>query len=154
VRRSEVRILSAPPESPREPALGSWRPTTLTLAGQLSLLLDRIGYRAMLCESRAENMEQKLENLGELTDIAGGFHSAREFLDHAALATNRERDGDDDMVSLMTLHKATGSQGRHIDSTFEPAATLLTSASRLSRLSREKSTRSGVSNPRARRPLQ
>ena len=45
----------------------------------------------MLRESRAENMEQKLENLGELIDIAGGFHSAREFLDHAALATNRER---------------------------------------------------------------
>ena len=58
---------------------------TLTLADQLSLLLDRTGYRAMLRESRAENMEQKLENLGELIDIAGGFHSAREFLDHAAL---------------------------------------------------------------------
>ena len=57
--------------------------TTLTLADQLSLLLDRTGYRAMLRESRAENMEQKLENLGELIDIAGGFHSAREFLDHA-----------------------------------------------------------------------
>ena len=40
--------------------------TTLTLADQLSLLLDRTGYRAMLRESRAENMEQKLENLGEL----------------------------------------------------------------------------------------
>ena len=65
--------------------------TTLTLADQLSLLLDRTGYRAMLRESRAENVEQKLENLGELIDIAGGFHSAREFLDHAALATNRER---------------------------------------------------------------
>jgi hypothetical protein len=62
----------------------------------------------MLCESRAENMEQKLENLGELIDIAGGFHSAREFLDHAALATNREREGDEDVVSLMTLHKAKG----------------------------------------------
>jgi DNA helicase II / ATP-dependent DNA helicase PcrA len=57
--------------------------TTLTLADQLSLLLDRTGYRAMLRESRAENMEQKLENLGELLDIAGGFHSAREFLDRA-----------------------------------------------------------------------
>ena len=45
--------------------------TTLTLADQLSLLLDRTGYRAMLRESRAENMEQKLENLGELIDIAG-----------------------------------------------------------------------------------
>jgi DNA helicase II / ATP-dependent DNA helicase PcrA len=88
--------------------------TTLTLADQLSLLLDRTGYRAMLRESRAENMEQKLENLGELIDIAGGFHSAREFLDHAALATNRERDGDKDAVSLMTLHKAKGLEFPHV----------------------------------------
>ena len=87
--------------------------TTLTLADQLSLLLDRTGYCAMLRESRAENMEQKLENLGELIDIAGGFHSAREFLDHAALATNRERDGDEDVVSLMTLHKAKGLEFPH-----------------------------------------
>jgi DNA helicase II / ATP-dependent DNA helicase PcrA len=68
----------------------------------------------MLRESRAENMEQKLENLGELLDIAGGFHSAREFLDHAALATNRERDGDEDVVSLMTLHKAKGLEFPHV----------------------------------------
>jgi DNA helicase-2/ATP-dependent DNA helicase PcrA len=51
---------------------------SLTLAGQLSLLLDRTGYRAMLRDSRAENMDQKLENLAELADIAGGFHDARE----------------------------------------------------------------------------
>ena len=47
----------------------------------------------MLRESRAENMEQRLENLGELIDIAGGFYNAREFLDYAALATNREGEG-------------------------------------------------------------
>jgi DNA helicase-2/ATP-dependent DNA helicase PcrA len=88
--------------------------TTLTLADQLSLLLDRTGYRAMLRESRAENMEQRLENLGELLDIAGAFHGAREFLDHAALATNRERGGDEDMVSLMTLHNAKGLEFPHV----------------------------------------
>jgi DNA helicase II / ATP-dependent DNA helicase PcrA len=63
--------------------------TTLTLADQLSLLLDRTGYRAMLRESRAENMEQKLENLGELLDIAGSFHGAREFLDPFAADAHR-----------------------------------------------------------------
>jgi DNA helicase-2/ATP-dependent DNA helicase PcrA len=47
---------------------------SLTLADQLSLLLDRTGYRAMLRDCRAENMEQKLENLAELAGIAGGFH--------------------------------------------------------------------------------
>ena len=61
-------------------------------------------------------MEQKLENFGELVDIAGGFHSAREFLDHAALATNREKDADEDMVSLMTLHKAKGLEFPHVSS--------------------------------------
>jgi len=35
---------------------------TLTLADQLLLLLDRTGYRAMLWNSRAEDMQQKLEN--------------------------------------------------------------------------------------------
>jgi DNA helicase-2/ATP-dependent DNA helicase PcrA len=86
--------------------------TTLTLADQISLLLDRTGYRAMLRDSRAENMEQKLENLGELIGIAGGFHNAREYLDHAALATSRDRD--EDVVSLMTLHKAKGLEFPHV----------------------------------------
>ena len=66
---------------------------SLTLADQLSLLLDRTGYRAMLRMSRAEKMEPKLENLAELVNIAGGFHTARELLDHAALATDRAGQG-------------------------------------------------------------
>ena len=87
---------------------------SLTLADQLSLLLDRTGYRAMLRMSRAENMEQKLENLAELVNIAGGFHTARELLDHAALATDRAGQGDGDTVSLMTLHKAKGLEFPHV----------------------------------------
>ena len=87
---------------------------SLTLADQLSLLLDRTGYREMLRMSRAENMEPKLENLAELVNIAGGFHTARELLDHAALATDRAGQGDGDTVSLMTLHKAKGLEFPHV----------------------------------------
>ena len=49
-----------------------------------------------------------IARVGPASSGPRGFHSAREFLDHAALATNRERDGDEDVVSLMTLHKAEG----------------------------------------------
>ena len=63
------------------------RDTTATLADQLSLLLDRTGYRAMVRDSRAEAMEDRLENLQELLALAGGFHTAQELLDHAALAS-------------------------------------------------------------------
>ena len=87
---------------------------SLTLADQLSLLLDRTGYREMLRISRAENMEPKLENLAEFVNIAGGFHTARELLDHAALATDRAGLGDGDTVSLMTLHKAKGLEFPHV----------------------------------------
>lgn len=79
-----------------------------TLADQLSLLLDMTGYRAMLRESRAETTDGRLENLQELITLAGGFHSARELLDHAALATSGPSEDDHDRVRLMTLHKAKG----------------------------------------------
>jgi DNA helicase-2/ATP-dependent DNA helicase PcrA len=79
-----------------------------TLADQLSLLIDTTGYRRMLRESRAEANEGRLENLQELLQLAGGFHSAREFLDHAALATGGPDDDKAGRVQLMTLHKAKG----------------------------------------------
>lgn len=79
-----------------------------TLADQISLLLEATGYRAMLRESKAETTENRLENLQELIDLAGGFHTARELLDHAALATSRPGEEETDRVRLMTLHKAKG----------------------------------------------
>ena len=45
-----------------------------TLADQLSLLLDATGYRAMLRDSKAEDTEGRLENIGELIALAGSFH--------------------------------------------------------------------------------
>ncbi len=63
---------------------GIGRDRGATLADQLSLLPDATGYRAMLRESRAETTEGRLENVEELIQLAGDFHTARELLDHAA----------------------------------------------------------------------
>ncbi len=68
----------------------------------------------MLRESKAETTEDRLENLQELIELAGGFHTARELLDHAALATNRPGEDETARVRLMTLHKAKGLEFPHV----------------------------------------
>ena len=85
-----------------------------TLADQLSLLLDVTGYRSMLRESRTETTEGRLENLQELVQLAGGFNTARELLDHAALSTGGPDEETTGRVQLMTLHKAKGLEFPHV----------------------------------------
>ena len=86
-----------------------------TVADQVSLLLEATGYRAMLRESRAETTEGRLENLQELILLAGGFHTARELLDHAALSASGPREeGAADRVQLMTLHRSKGLEFGHV----------------------------------------
>jgi DNA helicase II / ATP-dependent DNA helicase PcrA len=88
--------------------------TTMTLADQISALLDRAGYRAMLRESKAETTEGRLENLQELVLLAGDFHTAQELLDHAALATGAPNEEATGRVKLMSLHKAKGLEFPHV----------------------------------------
>ncbi len=86
-----------------------------TVADQISLLLEATGYRAMLRDSRAESTEGRLENLQELILLAGGFHTARELLDHAALSASGPREeGARDRVKLMTLHWSKGLEFGHV----------------------------------------
>ena len=87
---------------------------TATLADQLSLLLDATGYRAMLRTSRAETTEGRLENVQELIQLAGGFHTPRELLDHAALSTGGPNEEVTERVRLMTLHKGKGLEFGHV----------------------------------------
>ena len=52
---------------------------------------------------------------GELILLAGGFHTARELLDHAALsATSPKEEGAADRVKLMTLHRSKGLEFGHV----------------------------------------
>lgn len=87
---------------------------TASLSGQISLLLETTGYRAMLRESKAETSQDRLDNLAELVTLSGSFHTARELLDHTALATNRAEDDDTPRVQIMTLHKAKGLEFPHV----------------------------------------
>ena len=66
----------------------------------------------MLRDSKAETTEGRLENVQELIQLAGSFHTARELLDHAALSTSGPKEGNADQVRLMTLHKGRGSSSR------------------------------------------
>jgi DNA helicase II / ATP-dependent DNA helicase PcrA len=86
-----------------------------TVADQLSLLVDGTGYRAMLRASRAETTEGRLENVQELIQLAGSFHSPRELLDHAALATNGpDEENAGGQVAMMTMHRAKGLEFTHV----------------------------------------
>ena len=93
---------------------GVGRDPRATLADQLSLLLDATGYRAMLRDSRAETTEGRLDNVQELIQLAGQFHSARELLDHAALSTGGPDEEETERVRLMTMHKGKGLEFPHV----------------------------------------
>jgi DNA helicase II / ATP-dependent DNA helicase PcrA len=90
------------------------RDRAATVADQISLLLDATGSHAMLRESKAETTEDKLANIQELIGLAGGFHSARDLLDHAALSTSGPHDESADRVRLMTMHKGKGLEFLHV----------------------------------------
>ena len=85
-----------------------------TVADLLSLALDHTGYRQMLRESQAETTEGRLDNVQELIQLAGSFHTPRELLDHAALSSSGPGEDAVNTVKLLTLHRAKGLEFPHV----------------------------------------
>lgn len=72
-----------------------------------------------------------------MIQLAGGFHSARELLDHAALATSSLDEDQTGRVRMLTLHRSKGLEFRHVflpaweDGVFPPGYGLIEEERRL-----------------------
>jgi DNA helicase II / ATP-dependent DNA helicase PcrA len=72
------------------------------------IILDESGYTEMWQNDKSPEAEGRLENLKELVRSMGEFDTMAGFLEHIALVMDRDTGGDDDRVSIMTLHSAKG----------------------------------------------
>jgi DNA helicase-2/ATP-dependent DNA helicase PcrA len=96
-----------------------WRTQMSTLPHtQLAeIILDESGYTDMWQKDRSADAQGRLDNLKELVRSMEAFENLQGFLEHIALVMDREDAGDDDKVSLMTLHSA---KGLEFDNVFLP----------------------------------
>jgi DNA helicase II / ATP-dependent DNA helicase PcrA len=81
------------------------------------IVLDESGYTEMWQKDRSADAAGRLDNLKELVRSMEEFENLQGFLEHIALVMDREGDGDDEAVSLMTLHSA---KGLEFDNVFLP----------------------------------
>ena len=83
----------------------------------LDTLLEESGYIAMLKADKSPEAPGRLENLKELSRALADFENLQGFLEHVALVTELEAEGDGAKVSMMTLH---GAKGLEFDTVFLP----------------------------------
>jgi DNA helicase-2/ATP-dependent DNA helicase PcrA len=81
------------------------------------IVLDESGYTEMWQKDRSADAAGRLENLKELVRSMEEFENLQGFLEHISLVMDRDGGGEDDAVSLMTLHSA---KGLEFDSVFLP----------------------------------
>ncbi|WP_454644377.1 ATP-dependent helicase [Bradyrhizobium liaoningense] len=81
------------------------------------IVLDESGYTEMWQKDRSADAAGRLENLKELVRSMEEFENLQGFLEHISLVMDREGGGEDDAVSLMTLHSA---KGLEFDNVFLP----------------------------------
>ncbi len=90
--------------------LDRWRAASETMshAELAEIVLDESGYAAMWRADKSPQAQTRLENLKELVQSMADYDTLEAYLEHVALLTDADRAGDDDAVSLMTLHSAKG----------------------------------------------
>jgi DNA helicase-2/ATP-dependent DNA helicase PcrA len=81
------------------------------------IVLDESGYTEMWQKDRSADAAGRLENLKELVRSMQDFENLNGFLEHIALVMDRDAEGLDDAVSIMTLHSA---KGLEFDTVFLP----------------------------------
>ncbi|PCH66863.1 MAG: DNA helicase II [Rhodobacteraceae bacterium] len=72
------------------------------------IALDESGYTAMWQNNKTPEAPGRLENLKELVKALEGFENLQGFLEHISLIMDNEQGGDEEKVSIMTLHAAKG----------------------------------------------
>lgn len=81
------------------------------------IVLDESGYTAMWQKDRSADAAGRLENLKELVRSMQDFENLAGFLEHISLVMDRDGEGLDDAVNIMTLHSA---KGLEFDTVFLP----------------------------------
>ncbi len=80
-------------------------------------VLDESGYTRMWQEDKTPEAPGRLDNLKELINGMGDFENLQGFLEHVALVMEANQGGNEDKVSIMTLH---GAKGLEFDVVFLP----------------------------------
>ena len=81
------------------------------------IVLDESGYTEMWQKDRSADAAGRLENLKELVRSMQDFENLGGFLEHISLVMDRDGEGYDDAVNIMTLHSA---KGLEFDNVFLP----------------------------------
>lgn len=77
-------------------------------------LLDESGYMLMWQTSKAPEAPGRVENLKELISGMGEYENLPEFLEHVALVLENQAGGQQECVTIMTLHGAKGLEFDHV----------------------------------------
>jgi DNA helicase-2/ATP-dependent DNA helicase PcrA len=77
-------------------------------ADLMKLVLDESGYNIMWLQDKSPDAAGRIENLKELVRAMGEYETLQDFLEHVSLVMDNNASGEEDKVSIMTVHAAKG----------------------------------------------